>query len=99
MKSPVKGKGGQVLIEFVASVGVALALLAGAGMLFHEEWQRTRCAYAVFEKAHAALIGGLSFASTVPVSLTRGETFVEGQARCGQANERVRLPRLESARW
>lgn len=85
---------GQALVELVASAtGVVLAL-SGASWVLRTEWDRARCAYLVFERAHERLVGlpgGMG-----KVNVFEDDDAVRGEAKCGSAVERVELRRLES---
>ena len=90
---------GQTLIEFVFSSALVVLTVAGAGFLFKAEWQRAKCAYVVFEKTHAKVVGSGDPVPGVPVTFEETEDGVSGSALCGRAQERVSLPKLEKASW
>ncbi len=58
------------------------------------QWERARCAYIIFEKAHQRLIQGAKSDGHA-----RGNYGVQVRGVCGGAEERVDLPWLESAQW
>lgn len=82
-----------MLVEFAASVALIVTLvLGGAGML-RAQWQRARCAYLVFEFAHAARIGARpSLREPSGLRTVREAEWIETRARCGSGEEVVRLP-------
>ena len=87
---------GQTLLEFTFSMGLVLITLTGAGWLLKAYWDRTRCAYLVFETTHAQLVGRV-LPRPFRLNITVGETSrsVEGKGVCGDVHEQVILNRLE----
>jgi len=78
-------------------MSLVLITLTGAGWLLKAYWDRTRCAYLVFEVAHARLVGRvLPGPIRVNVSIGEDARSVQGEGVCGSARERVDLNRLEA---
>ena len=90
---------GQTLTEFIASIGLVVLAILGSASLFQAEWHRAQCAYLVFETTHAQLTGRKPPFSQVHVQILESDNDFTGEARCGQARERVSLPKLENAEW
>jgi hypothetical protein len=84
------------MTEFVLSLMLAIIASAGAAGLLREEWERTRCAYLTFEATHARLVGS-SAMQDARVRIEDGVRSVRGTGYCGNARERVELPRLEGS--
>jgi hypothetical protein len=82
---------GQSVIEFCLSCGALISFLSGCTFVLNSQWNRARCAYLVFEKAHQRLICGSSDSH-------HGQG-VQELGVCGEVEERVDLPWLEYARW
>ncbi len=89
---------GQALIEFCLGSFIAGIALVGSGLILRAEFNRAQCAYAVFEKTHAALIGGMDPLPLFHAVIQR-EPNVVGRALCGRAHEEVALPEIESGPW
>ncbi len=102
-RQPSCSEAGQTTIEFAISVGILVLSISGAGWLFYAKWQRAKCAYLVFEHTHARLTGVVSFPTLSALSkgihLQEDELGVEGQGRCQDAMEKVRLRKLEGIQW
>ena len=99
MRSTSINSQGQALVELLLSSTLVMLCIAGSGWLFKLEWDRARCAYVVFEKTHAKVVGASDPEPRVFVALEESEAGVSGSARCGQAREEVSLPHLEQAVW
>jgi hypothetical protein len=89
------GTDGQVLLELVFSAAGVALVLAGAGWVLRAEWQRARCAYVVFERTHERLVGLPEQGVSVSVRVSERPGSVLGEGRCGGANERVEMAKLE----
>ena len=88
------------MAEFLISLGLAVTALSGAAWVWKAEWERTRCAYLVFEKTHAELVGRSGTRAFFPMTVADRPDSVEGFGQCGpEVRERVRLPKLEYAKW
>jgi hypothetical protein len=90
---------GQTLIEFIFSSALVMLAIGGSGWLFKAEWQRAKCAYIVFEKTHAKIVGSADPEPQELVFFSESEDGLSGESTCGQARERVSLPKLERASW
>ncbi len=88
---------GQTVLELTLSMGLVLITLTGAGWLLKAYWERTRCAYLVFEIAHARLVGRV-LPGPIQVKISMGEDArsVHGEGLCGSVRENVVLNRLEA---
>ena len=87
-----------MITELALGTLMSAALLFGSGAVLKSQWNRTRCAYQVFEQTHRALVsGGLGVASQV--RLNDSSESMRGELICGKAREVVELPKLEFARW
>lgn len=96
---------GQTLLEFILGLVFVLAVFGGGARLLRTYWDRLKCAHAVFEQTHAALIGGHSnpfanpFANPfkkVFVAIRDEGNSVTGSATCGDAQETVKFFKLEA---
>ena len=94
---------GQSLIELLIGTSMMMLTLVGSGWLLHAGWDRSRCAYFVFEAAHARRAERRLFQT--PIGIPNGVRVSEdpsgqitGQADCNDASEGVRLPPLEPKR-
>ncbi len=99
MKFDRTKKNGQALIEFVFSLVIGTPFLGLVGFLIWSQWNRAKCAYLVFDAVHSQLIGQTRLHRPRFIEVGEDEISVFGIGRCGQAFERVRLPKLESAKW
>ncbi len=90
---------GQTLIEFVIFSVISSLTVILAVKLLQSEWQRSQCAYLVFESTYFRLIGRPNLKSRIPVSITEFSNSVRGVGYCGNMKEEVELPLLESAQW
>ena len=92
---------GQTLVEFAVSLSLAAAVLGSASWLLRGEWERGKCAYLVFERTHARLVGLAKPWMTersAQIVIIEEPTRIRGEGRCGSALEKVNLTRLEAAR-
>jgi hypothetical protein len=95
---------GQALVEFAFFSIFSAGFIGIAGSILKEEWDRSKCAYLTFEGTHHYLVSGLI---NLPVNLGHGFLFqvedlgdqILGIGQCGNHIEKVRLPRLETAKW
>jgi hypothetical protein len=88
---------GHATLELALTATTVTLVLAGAAWLVRAEWKRGQCAYVVFERTHARLTGRPPLArASVAVRLAEDDGGVTGEADCGEARERVRLPKLEN---
>jgi hypothetical protein len=99
LANAIRDGSGQALLELTACIGAAGLALAGATLLLQAAWNRAKCSYLVFETAHARLVGAVPPRSLLRISVEETPDGVRAEALCGQARERIALPRLESARW
>ncbi|MCM2323987.1 MAG: hypothetical protein NDJ90_12070 [Oligoflexia bacterium] len=99
MRTPLATNSGQALLEFVLSSLWVGAALGATVALFETEWRGTRCAYQVFEKAHARLTGTRELPGSGWIRLEESPREVIATASCGRIRQRVRLPRLEAHPW
>ena len=90
---------GQSLVEFIISLMLSLTCLLMVGSYFRSIGLKSQCAYFVFEKTHAHLIGAVPTRVSVPIQIHESSFQVTGEGKCGRAVERVDLPKLESAQW
>lgn len=88
---------GQATLELVVSAALISLTLIGSGWLLKAQWNRGRCAYLVFETAHARLTGRLEKGrpASVRIQVSESAEAVESLGECGQAREKITLPRLE----
>jgi hypothetical protein len=100
---------GQGLAELLIAIALLATLTSGVGWVFKREWQRERCAYFVFERTHAALIGSnevrnpdwtsemMELAQGHPiVRIQDSPEQVRGTGQCQGLTETVLLPKLEA---
>lgn len=90
---------GQAHIELALSAAMVSLAIVGAGWVLKAQWERSKCAYLVFETTHARVAGHPLPPASIRVILSEDEQAVEGSALCGQASESIRLPKLEHAQW
>ena len=94
---------GQSVIEFLLSSGLLILVLAGSGWLLKLHWERSKCAYLVFEKTHARLNGVQrpTLASDLTVAISESPTGVTGESLCapGALPELIRLKKLQPELW
>jgi hypothetical protein len=98
---------GQALAETLLAILIALGPSVAAVGLARAQWERFRCARAVFERTHEVMVRGSvpalpseAIAGGGPrVRIMPTSTGFRGEAVCGGARERVELPRLEAAQW
>lgn len=86
---------GQVTLEVILSTGLLMLVLTGAGWVLKLEWDRARCAYLVFESAHARLTGRAG-PRAVDIEIYETPEAVSSVGRCGSSQQTVRLPKLPS---
>ncbi len=90
---------GQALVEFTFGSLLAALTMFGAGLILRSEFHRTQCAYGVFEKTHAALVGLRDPLPEFNATVATDTAQAQGEAECGKAHEKVVLPALESRSW
>ncbi|MCM2278564.1 MAG: hypothetical protein NDJ89_10870 [Oligoflexia bacterium] len=86
------------MTELLLALFLIMATLGGTITLVKAEWQTTRCAYQVFEKAHARLTGALEAEGSGWITVEETPIEVVASGNCGRATERVALPRLQELR-
>ena len=96
LKNPGPTESGQVTLELVVSFSLLSLVLAGAGWLLKLELDRARCAYLVFESAHARLSGRSGPEPRIEIQVSESEASVKAVGRCGSGALTVELPKLES---
>jgi hypothetical protein len=90
--------GGQAVLEFLISATLLSVAVTASGWTLYAEWNRAKCAYLVFESAHARLMGSLK-PPPPTVRVEEDAREIRGSSRCGSANETVSLRKLEEIRW
>lgn len=85
---------GQATLELILSSALVILTLTGSGWLLKAQWERSKCAYLVFEATHARLSGRPFALSRVQVRISEDESAVRGEGVCGGSVEKVVLPRL-----
>lgn len=95
----MQGEAGQATLELVLSSALVIVALSGAGWLLKAQWERSRCAYLVFEATHARLTGRLFVLpeakfGRIEIGFAEDGQFIQGEASCGSGSEKVRLPKL-----
>ena len=89
------GQKGQTLLEFTVSAAMLALVISGSGWLLRVEWERSRCAFLVFEKTHARLTGTNPPRTQVRIIIREKPDSVEGEGKCGNSIEHVEFDRLE----
>lgn len=90
---------GQTLTEFAFLASITAAILSLAAMLLYRHWERSACAYLVFEATHARRASRPEPKSNIPIRVTEDSHSFYGEGVCGKWREKVQLPKLESAQW
>jgi hypothetical protein len=105
---------GQAMVEFLYFSVFSVGFVGIAGLTLKQEWNRSKCAYLVFESTHNYLTSpniqnSETSLSKIPLrrSPNVGFTFyieevghqIVGTGQCGSHLEKVRLPKLETAKW
>ena len=94
MKSTNKTSG-QALMELLVSSSLLLAVISGAGWVFHCAWERGKCAYMVFEATRSVLADGGPSRGIALQSWRDSDGEVVGRGRCGRQVEQVGFRKLE----
>lgn len=88
------------LIELAVSSILVAITLSGSGWLLQAEWQRGRCAYLVFEKAHGRLVGApaspLGDGPGTRIVISEDSSSVRGDGQCQDAHEQTGFNKLEN---
>lgn len=87
------------MIEFFFSTTLVVLVLSGTGWVLKAEWDRSRCAYLVFEATHAKRTRSLTPRLSTWVRFDEDSELITGERICRNASEKVSLPKLEAARW
>jgi hypothetical protein len=90
---------GQTTFELLTTASLLMITVSGMGYLFKAEWDRGKCAYLVFEKTHAAAVGGnpglFSLASS-EVRIHDSPDSTKGIGFCRGTPETISIPKLET---
>ena len=92
---------GQSLVELMISFALVTVTVTGATWILQAEWNRSKCAFLVFQATRESLNGTPSPLQTTArsgVQITESGIEVTGEAHCGEALETVHLRKLEDAR-
>lgn len=99
MKPSRACQAGQVFVEFVLCLVIAVLAVVAAARVFQAHWRRSQCAYFLFERTHASLVGGSSFNSRFDVKILDLDDRVLGILQCEEEIQRVEFPKLEAVKW
>lgn len=102
LRSP---ESGQSLAELLVALSVCIPLAVGGAALLRAFWDRTRCAWRVFEATRRFAETPRALSEAESMTLTGGTAMllqrkpdrVAGSGRCGRAHEQVEIAELE--RW
>ncbi|MEO5968903.1 MAG: hypothetical protein ABIQ95_03175 [Bdellovibrionia bacterium] len=108
------GNSGQALAEFIYFSVCSASIVGTAGFILKQEWDRSKCAYLVFEYTHNYLVHPDTVVAEIPFSksslrrsgmsdfafhIEAHSHQIIGTGQCGNHIEKVRLPMLETATW
>ena len=89
---------GQTLVELMVSFALVTVTVIGAGWVIQAQWNRSKCAYLVFQATREKLNGPTSVLQSLAhssIHITDAGGDVTGEALCGEAQETVHLKKLQ----
>ena len=90
---------GNIFIEFLGGLALVIGLVEMVVIIYLRFWHQAECRYWVFEKTHHYLFTKKRLQTPYPIQIFETPRTVIGIGKCGSIQEKVELPKLESAQW